>query len=431
MEAKRSKYLDKLISKKHNGRIKIISGLRRSGKSYLLFELFYRHLRNVGIDDSHILKLALDESSNAKYRNPMELEKYVRENISNDEAMHYVFLDEIQFVRSIPNPWLPGTDEQIGFVDVLLGLMKIKNLDIYVTGCNSKMLSKNIVTQFRDRGNVIEVHPLSFVEFYEAFSGDKSKTWLEFRTYGGLPNILHLNSHEEKSEYLKNLFHSTYLKDVVERNYLHADVEKLSDLLNVVASSVGSLTNPSKLSNTFKSMKNQKVSSATLAKYLDFFEDTFILSKAHRFDVKGKKYLSSPLKYYFNDIGLRNALLNFRQQEEPHIMENILFNELKIRGYDVDVGIVEYNYKQESKSMRKQLEIDFVVNKSDKRVYIQSALTINDPKKMIQESESLKRVHDNFQKIIITKDETYPWHTDDGTLIINLQDFLLNSKRIL
>lgn len=427
MKANREKYLQKLIAKKHNGRIKIITGLRRSGKSFLLFELFAKHLSDLGVDDAHILKIPLDETANARYRNPMELDAYVRQQVSADDKMHYIFLDEIQFVASMPNPWVPG--DTIGFVDVLLGLMKIKNADIYVTGSNSKMLSKDIVTQFRDRGDEIKVNPLSFSEYFEACE-NKDSAWSEYLTYGGLPHILNLENHEEKSRYLKNLFASTYLKDVLERNNLNSEIDTLDNLLKVTASATGSLTNPTKLSNTFKSDLKKDIQANTIAKYLNCFEDAFLIDRANRYDVKGRKYLGTPLKFYYTDIGLRNAKLDFRQQEESHIMENILFNELKFRGFDVDVGVVEYNYKEDGKSKRKQLEIDFIASKGSERIYIQSALTVADSDKMKQETESLRRTRDSFKKIIITKDEASPWYNEDGILVLNLKQFLMDDNSL-
>ena len=423
MQAKREKYLKRLIEKKHNGRIKIITGLRRVGKSYLLFELFAKHLHEQGVEDSHILKMPLDERAFARYRNPAELDSFVRAWVRGDDKMHYVFLDEIQFVATVQNPWLPG--DTIGFVDVLLGLMKIRNADIYVTGSNSRMLSKDVVTQFRDRGDEIRVNPLTFREYYDVCE-DKENAWLEYRTYGGLPNLINMKTHEEKAAYLKNLFASTYNRDVLERNRLDGEMDTLDDLLKAVSSSVGSLTNPSRISNTFKSELKKDIPPATVAKYLACFEDAFILEKANRYDVKGRKYLGTPMKYYYTDVGLRNARLDFRQQEESHIMENILYNELKYRGFEVDVGAVEYNYKEGGKSKRKQLEIDFVANKGSERIYIQSALTVADSEKMRQETESLRRTKDGFRKVVITKDEAYPWHTEDGILVLNLRQFLLN-----
>lgn len=425
MQANRDKYLQQLISNMHNGRIKIITGLRRVGKSFLLFEIFGDYLHQQGIDDNHILKMPLDDNTYARYRNPMELDKYIREWIQQDDQIHYILLDDIQLIGTIENPWLAG--DYIGFVDVLLGLMKIKNADIYITGSNSKMLSNDIVTQFKDRGDVINVSPLTFSEYYEACD-NKESAWLDYRTYGGLPNILNLKNHEEKSSYLKNLIISTYIKDVIERNHLNSEIDTLNDLLKLISSAVGSLTNPTKLSKKFKSELQKDVASSTITKYLNCFENAFLIEKASRYDVKGRKYFGTPIKYYFTDIGLRNALLDFREHEDTHIIENILFNELKFRGYEVDFGVVEYNYKENEKSKRKFLEIDFVANKDSERIYIQSALSIAEPEKMQQKAESLKRSKDQFRKIIITKDEAYPWFNSDGILIFNLKQFLLSNK---
>ncbi len=425
----RKKYLDKLISKKENGLIKIITGIRRCGKSFLLFELYYQYLIDIGVKKENIIQIALDELANARYRNPMELDKYIREQIS-DGDMYYVFIDEIQLVASIDNPYVNDGISKIGFVDVLLGLMKIKNLDIYVTGSNSKMLSSDILTEFKDRGDEIKVYPLSYSEFYNAYE-DSKHAWREYFTYGGMPRLMALNSHEEKSKYLKDLFSKTYISDVIERNKISNSKEILEELLNIISSSVGSLTNPTKLSKTFKSVKQIKITNVTISKYLDYFIDAFIISKAIRYDVKGKKYIDTPLKYYFTDIGLRNARMNFRQQEENHIMENIIYNELIIREFDVDVGVVEYNYKDKTeKKLRTQLEIDFVANKGSNKYYIQSALSVSDEDKRLQEINSLKRVADSFKKIVIVKDDIIPWHDDYGILYIGIEQFLLDPSSI-
>ena len=326
MIIKRDRYLQKLIAKKDNGLIKIITGIRRCGKSFLLFNLYHEYLNSVGIDDVHIIELALDEAMNARYRNPMELDAYIRSKVKDSSQRYYIFIDEIQMTVSIPNPYIDDKSARIGFVDVLLGLMKIRNADIYVTGSNSRMLSSDIMTEFRGRGDEIRVSPLTYGEFYSAFEGDKRHAWREYYTYGGMPLILSQKSHEEKSKYLKDLFAKTYVTDVLEHNRIANDQSVLEDLLNVVSSSVGSLTNPTKLSNTFKSVKHTQISSNTISKYLDFFIDAFIMRKAQRYDIKGKRYINSLMKYYFTDVGLRNARLNFRQQEENHIMENVIFN---------------------------------------------------------------------------------------------------------
>ena len=431
MEIQRNSYLNKLISKRENGLIKVITGIRRCGKSYLLFNIYHHYLTSIGVSEKQIIELALDETKNAKYRNPIELDTYVRELVSDKSKMHYVFIDEIQKVEDIQNPYIDDKDSKIGFVDTLLGLMKLPNVDLYITGSNSRMLSSDILTEFKDRGDEIRVAPLTFKEFYDAYEGDKNNAWQEYVTYGGMPLAVTKKTHEEKSKYLKDLFTKTYITDVIERNGILNDKEALEDLLNLISSSVGSLTNPTKISNTFASIKQVKISSSTISAYLDYFIDAFIINKAYRYDVKGKKYIDTPLKYYFTDVGLRNARLNFRQQEENHIMENIIYNELLFREYDVDVGVVEYNYKDElGKSKRAQLEIDFVANKSSKRYYIQSALNIDSADKKEQETKSLNRIADSFKKIVIVKDNIIPWHDEQGILYIGIQQFLLDENAI-
>jgi hypothetical protein len=431
MELERKEYLQKLIEKKDNGRVKIITGIRRCGKSYLLFELYTRYLRENGIAEDQIIGLALDEAINAKYRNPIELDQFIRERIQDRSKRYYILIDEIQFVAEIQNPYIDDPSEKITFIDVVLGIMKMKNADVYITGSNSKMLSSDILTQFRDRGDEIRVYPLSFAEFYEVYKGDKHNAWTDYCTYGGMPVTLTLHSHEEKSQYLRDLFIRTYLKDVIERHAIQNDTEILEDLLNIVASSIGSLTNPTKLANTFASEKHVKISSTTIDKYLGYFEDAFLISKAERYDVKGKKYISTPVKYYFVDVGLRNARLGFRQQEETHIMENVLYCDLRRRGFDVDVGVVEYHFKnQDGKSARTQLEIDFVVNRGYQRYYIQSALSVADPEKRAQEINSLIRIPDSFKKIVVVGGYINPWKDDKGIQYIGVEQFLLDEKAI-
>ncbi len=423
---KRDKYLNKLISKKENGLIKVITGIRRCGKSYLLFEIYKDHLISNGVAEENIIGLALDETANAKYRNPFELDEYIKSKIANKNQMYYVFIDEIQKVSDVQNPYVNDPDAIVGFADVLLGLMKIKNVDLYVTGSNSKMLSSDILTEFKDRGDEIRVAPLSYGEFYEAYQGDKRGAWKEYFTYGGMPLSVSKKTHEEKSKYLKDLFKKTYITDVVERNHIRKDVTVLEDLLNIVSSSIGSLTNSAKLSKTFKSVKQIDISDVTIDKYLDCFIDAFILEKAERYDIKGRKYIGSPLKYYFSDVGLRNARLNFRQQEENHIMENIIYNELLYREFDVDVGVVEVNGKNEQgKSQRTQLEVDFVANKDSKRYYIQSALNIDSAEKRVQETRSLNKISDSFKKIVVVREDIIPWHDEQGILYIGVEQFLL------
>ncbi|WP_333615692.1 ATP-binding protein [Bacteroides pyogenes] len=426
MVINREFYLNKLIERRRNGRIKVITGIRRCGKSVLLFELFRNYLKNNGVEDSQVIALKLDTAMNARYRNPLELDKYVREQLKDPDKQYYVLLDEIQEVKAIQNPWLNDADSTIGFVDILLGLVDLKNVDVYVTGSNSKMLSSDIITEFKDRGDEIHINPFTFREFYNAYQGDKHDAWQEYITYGGLPRILSEKTPEDKSKYLQDLIKKTYLTDVIERNNIQNDISTLDDLLNIIASSVGSLTNPAKLERTFSSVKHKNVTDATISSYLSAFEDAFILRKANQFDVKGKKYINTPLKYYFTDIGLRNAQLNFRQQEETHIMENVIYNELYARGFNVDVGVVEYNYKdEEGKSKRTWLEVDFIANKGNARCYIQSAFAIPDEKKRLQETHSLRRINDSYRKIVVIRDAIIPWFDENGIYYIGVEEFVL------
>lgn len=423
----RKQYLNKLISKRDNGRVKIITGLRRSGKSVLLFQLFKDYLIKDGINEEQIITIALDGIENIRYRNPLELDRYIRDRILDSDRKYYIFIDEIQFVSEIQNPHVEENDAKITFADVVLGLMKISNVDIYVTGSNSKMLSSDILTQFRDRGDEIRVYPVSFAEFYEAYAGDKRGAWQEYYTYGGMPYALSLDSHEEKSQYLSDLFEKTYIRDVLERNKIKNEKAVLDILLNVLASDIGSLTNASKLSNSFKSERQVSIGPGTIGKYIEYLMDSFLIMKAMRYDIKGKKYISTPAKYYYTDLGLRNARLGFRQLEEPHIMENVLYNDLIRRGMNVDVGVVEYNTKDiTDKKIRKQLEVDFVINKGNKRCYIQSALSITDPEKRKQEIASLLRIPDSFTKYVVVKDYLEPWQDDHGITYVGIEQFLLN-----
>ena len=427
MVIERSRYLQKLIEKKENGFIKVITGVRRCGKSYLLFNLYHEYLNSVNVEDKFIIELALDEARNAKYRNPMELDQYIREQITDKNRMYYVFLDEIQKVTEMQNPHIDYAEAKIGFVDVLLGLMKIKNVDLYVTGSNSRMLSSDILTEFKDRGDEVKINPLTYKEFHAAYDGDKRDAWKEYFTYGGMPVIMSKKNHGEKSKYLKDLITKTYITDVIERHRILRDKEVLEELLNIVSSSIGSLTNPTKLSNTFGSVKKINIRPETINTYLDYLIDAFIICKSYRYDLKGKKYIDTPLKYYFSDVGLRNARLNFRQQDENHIMENIIYNELAARDFDIDVGVVEYNHKNKNgKSQRSQLEVDFVANKDSKRYYIQSALSVSDEGKREQETNSLYRIDDSFKKIIAVKDDIIPWYDEKGVLYIGIEQFLLD-----
>ena len=431
MQFARKQYLDQLIRKKDNGRIKIITGLRRSGKSYLLFTLYRQYLLDSGVQEDQIIGLALDEIDNAKYRNPFELNQFIKEQIRNRDKRYYVFIDEIQFVTAVPNPYVDDPNEKLSFIDVVLGLMKIPNADIYVTGSNSKMLSSDILTQFRDRGDEVRVHPLSFAEVYENYQGDKRGAWRDYYTYGGMPLVWMTDSHEERSRYLHNLFTGTYLKDVLERHQIKNQVDVLEILLNVLASSIGSLTNPSKLSNTFASERHIKIAPDTLDTYIGYFVEAFLLQKAERYDVKGRKYIKTPVKYYYSDVGLRNARLGFRQLEETHLMENVLYNDLIRRGFDVDVGVVTQNLRtDDGKNVRKQLEIDFVVNRGDERYYIQSALSIDAPEKKEQEIASLLRIPDSFKKIVVVRDYIKPWTDENGIRYVGIEDFLLDENSI-
>ena len=409
MIIKRDKYLDELIGWKHTDLIKIVTGLRRCGKSFLLFNLFHQHLLSSGTDESHIIEIALDDISNEALREPFRMLEYVKSKIKDDNQ-YYLIIDEVQLLGR--------------FVDVLNSFMHIDNVDIYVTGSNSRFLSKDVATEFRGRGIEIHIYPLSFAELYQARGGDKYALWKSYYTYGGLPYLASLNDNARKAEYLSSLNQTLYLKDIVERNKI-ANEDEFSELMNVMASSIGSPCNPNKIANTFKSVKKLSLASQTIAKYLSFMEDAFIVEKSVRYDIKGRKYIGTLSKYYFQDVGLRNALLNFRQVEETHLMENVIYNELRRCGYSVDVGMIEVR----SATQRKQLEVDFVANKGDKRYYIQSAFALPDEQKLEQELASLKKINDSFKKIIITRDDIAPYHDDNGVLIIGLMDFLLRDYK--
>ena len=407
----RNECLRKLIDRMGNGRIKVITGIRRCGKSYLLFNIFYNYLLENGVDKSHIIALQLDDRSNIKFQNPEYLYDFVHNQIT-DNGKYYVLLDEVQFVHN--------------FERVLNSFLHIINVDVYVTGSNAKFLSSDIITEFRGRGDQIYLTPLSFKEYYDYCKMDFEDAWNEYSMYGGRPFLLTCKTDEQKIHYLENLFAETYIKDIVNRNNIR-DTGVLEDVLNVVSSSVGSLTNPNKLSNSFKSIKNIDVAPNTIKQYLDYCIDSFLLQKAYRYDVKGKKYIDTPLKYYYTDIGLRNARLGFRQQEESHIMENIIFNELITRGYKVDVGVVTVSEKNENGNyVRKNLEVDFVCNLGYQRYYIQSALAIDDAEKKRQEEKSLLNIHDSFRKIIIVRNNIKKWMDDNGTLFLSLKEFLIN-----
>ena len=415
MEIKRDRYLDRLISHKHNGLIKVITGVRRCGKSYLLFELFKKHLTKQGVDQSHIIEIALDNRKFKELRNPDACYKYVSDFIIDSDT-YYILLDEVQLM-----------DE---FEDVLNGFLHIKNADVYVTGSNSKFLSTDIITELRGRGDEIHIYPLSFSEFFAVFNGTWDDAWNEYYTFGGLPSAVLLQSTEEKIRYLVNLFKETYIKDIVERNHIRNDSE-LEELINVVSSSVGSLTNPQKLSDTFKSKKKVSISAPTVKQYLDYLQDAFIIDKALRYDIKGKRYINTPSKYYFVDVGLRNARLGFRQQEETHIMENIVFNELKVRGFLVDVGVVDIlERKDDGKYLSKQVEVDFVANQGSKRYYIQSAFTLPTDEKQAQEERPLLGIKDFFKKIIVVKDNIMLKRDENGVVTMGIKDFLLNQDSL-
>ena len=411
MKIRRDTYLNKLISKRHNGLIKVITGVRRCGKSYLLFELFREYLRKSQVPDDHIIEMAFDAYENKKYRDPEIFFPYLNERI-NDQGQYYVLLDEVQLLGD--------------FESILNSLVRRKNVDVYVTGSNAKFLSKDIITEFRGRGDEVHMYPLTFAEFMSVYDGEKADGWRDYVLYGGIPSVLTFTTPDQKGDFLKSLFEETYISDIIGRNNVRNKAE-LEELLNILSSSIGSLTNPSKLSATFKSVKHTTISKVTIKRYIDYLEDAFLIDSAIRYDIKGKKYIDTPSKYYFTDLGLRNARLNFRQVEETHAMENIIFNELKVRGYNVDVGVVVMNETDKTgKKIRKQLEIDFACNKGSKRYYIQSAFAMHDEKKMQQEQRSLVNTGDGFKKIIITKDAIAPLYNEEGVLVMSVFDFLLN-----
>lgn len=416
MIIQRKKYLDMLISGEGNNLVKIVTGVRRCGKSFLLFKLFRNYLIEKGVDEQHIIELSLDDLRNKKLRNPETLLEYIDSHLLNDKKTTYIILDEVQLVQD--------------FVEVLLTLLHTPFVDVYVSGSNSKFLSKDVVTEFRGRGDEIRVFPLSFSEFYSAVGGDKSEVWKEYYTYGGLPQILEFDSEKKKSDYLKNLYELTYMKDVQERNHLR-NADGLFKVVQMLASCIGSPTNPKRISDTFKTVEKKAVTDKTILNYIECLKDAFLIEEALRYDVKGRKYIGTETKYYFEDIGLRNAILNFRQQEEPHIMENIIYNELKYRGFNVDVGFVEtWENKSSGKSFRHGLEVDFVVNKGAERIYIQSAFKLPTDEKKEQEERPLLNINDSFKKIIITGENIKRKTDEKGILTIGLLDFLLDEKCI-
>lgn len=413
-QIKRDLYLNRLIERRENGMIKVVTGIRRCGKSYLLFKLYYQYLIESGVEPSRIITIPLDDDDYEELHNSKKLSAYIKERIT-EEGMWYVFLDEVQLCSN--------------FEAVLNGLNRRDNVDIYVTGSNSKFLSTDVLTEFRGRGDEVRVYPLSFAEYVTAYPGDKYDAWVDYYTYGGLPLILSRKTDELKSGYLTTLCRELYLKDIENRHNLRGD-NIMSALLNVLASAVGSLSNPTKLANTFRS-NGMPVSDKTIGTYIDYLQDAFFISKAERYDIKGKKHIASPFKYYFTDVGLRNAQLNFRQQEENHIMENIIYNELLVRGFNVDVGVVEHTERnEEGKVVRKRLEVDFVCNQGNRRYYIQSAFAIPDQEKMDQEQNSLIRIDDSFKKIIVVKDRMKLWRNDKGIVIMGIMDFLLNPNSL-
>lgn len=429
MEIKRDLYLNKLISLKHNGLIKVITGIRRCGKSYLLNEIFYNHLLKSGVDEKHIIRFAFDSGDDLNLigESIIEIEKqkrrvdpekfmaYIRNQIEDNE-MYYLLLDEVQMLDC--------------FETVLNGYLRKKNMDVYVTGSNAKFLSKDIITEFAGRGDEIHMYPLSFSEFMTAYKGDKYEGLSEYMLYGGIPLVVLRDGQENKASALENLFSEIYVRDIQKRNKVR-NIGELEDLLNIVSSAIGSLTNPEKLKNTFKSIKNSKITSTTIKKYLDFLEDSFLIESAQRYDIKGRSYIETPKKYYFSDMGLRNARINFRQFEQTHAMENIIYNELRMRGYRVDVGVVPITEKNENgQTVRKQLEVDFICNLGSMKYYIQSAFSIPDEEKRAQEIRPFKKIDDSFKKIVITKDIVAPYYDENGILTMNIYDFLMDEKSL-
>lgn len=415
MEISRDKYLQELIDRKHNGLVKVVTGIRRVGKSYLLFNLYYRHLINQGVDADHIIRIAFDDRRFAELKNPDALIHHI-DSLMTDSKMYYLLFDEVQELDS--------------FESVLNSLLYLENADIYVTGSNSRFLSKDILTEFRGRGDEVHLYPLTFAEFMSVYDGDKYEGWNEYYTFGGLPMVLKRKTWQQKSEYLSQLFTETYLKDIIARNNIkHAG--ELDTLITVLASAVGSLTNPKRISDTFKTETSSSISPATVKSYLDYLDDAFLIKGVQRYDVKGRRYITTPLKYYFEDVGLRNARLNFRQQEENHIMENIIYNELRKRGYNVDVGVVDKQEKQaDGKYVRKQYEVDFIVNQGSLRYYIQSAFSLQDDEKVRQEKMSLLNINDSFKKIIVVKGPVMLKRDNDGVVTMSIFDFLLNENSL-
>lgn len=415
MEIKRDRYLNALIDRMHNGLIKVVTGIRRCGKSYLVFQIFRNYLVSNGVDASHIIAIELDERKNRQYRDPDVILDYI-DSLITDKEKYYILLDEVQMLNE--------------FEEVLNSLLHIQNADIYVTGSNSKFLSKDIITEFRGRGDEIHVYPLSFKEFMEVYEGDEYRGWADYVTYGGLPLTVSMKTEEQKINYLGRLFEETYIKDIIERNHIEK-IQELNDLINVLASVIGSLTNPSKIEATFRSVIQSEISLNTIRQYIEYLKDAFIVNEANRYDVKGRKYIGTPLKYYFEDVGLRNARLGFRQVEETHLMENIIYNELRIRGFQVDVGVVPKRIRnKDGKLEKKQFEIDFIANLGSRRYYIQSAFSLPDEKKEKQEKESLINVNDSFKKIVVVKEVMKVKHDDNGITTMSIYDFLLKENSL-
>ena len=415
MEIKRDVYLDRLIRREKNGLVKIVTGIRRCGKSYLLFNLFHNHLLAKGVREDHIIEVALDDRSNKELRDPDNMLSFVKSRIVDSDT-YYIILDEVQLLRE--------------FEDVLNSFLHIRNADVYVTGSNSRFLSTDLVTEFRGRGDEIRIYPLSFREYCSVYEGSADEAWDDYFTYGGLPLILSRRTGEEKAEYLNSLFQKVYLSDIVDRHKVR-NREELDEMVDILASAVGSLTNPLKLANTFKSVKRKTISEKTLKKYMDYLIDAFLVSKAVRYDIKGRKYIGTPAKFYFEDVGLRNVRLNFRQMEENHIMENIIYNELRIRGYRVDVGVVEqFGRNSENKTTRNRLEVDFVVTRGSEKYYIQSAFAMNSEDKRLQEERSLNAIDDSFKKIIVVRDNVKVRRNDKGLVTIGVRNFLLDENSL-
>lgn len=415
MEIKRETYLEQLKIRRDNGMIKIITGIRRCGKSYLLFKLFKNYLLENGVDRKHIIEIALDGIENEELRDPRACYEFIK-SVMTDDGNYYLLLDEVQFMPR--------------FEEMLNSMLRIENIDVYVTGSNSKFLSSDIVTEFRGRGDEVRIYPLSFAEFFSCYDGDYDDAWGEYLIYGGLPQVAQFSLERQKAEYLKSILSNVYLKDVVERNHIQ-NIDELDTLLDILASSIGALTNPTKISNTFVSERGSNYSNKTISNHIDWLTEAFLIAKANRYDIKGRKYIGANLKYYFTDIGIRNARLNFRQQEPTHIMENIVYNELVLRGYNVDVGIVDiYDKNQEGRRIHKQLEVDFVVNQGSQRYYIQVAYDIATEDKQKQEFKSLRNISDSFKKIIIVNGTLKPWRNEEGFVIMGMKYFLLNADSL-